>query len=165
MISKSISATVSWSWRHALQGLFPLTLPWIPLFLFADHFYDAAPEGSRWHHVIEILLVPAFLFGGVLLSLLLYRLWPGFLRVPGRVPIWFLVTRILANTLIVYVVLTLLTVFVSLLIDPPPWKSDNLQYIPLVFFAVVFYPPLLTPIIALIAIWRSIIRKAGETLY
>ena len=164
MISIFNLPIVSWVRRHALRLLFPLTLPWVPLFLFANDFYNAMPEGSKFHNLIENLLVPAFLIVSVLLSILLYRLWPSFLRVPGRVSVRFLLIRIIVNTLLVYVALTIITILVSLLLDPPPWKSNNLQYIPLVFFAVVFYPPLLTPKVSLITIWRSILRKAEETL-
>ncbi|HHD64412.1 MAG TPA: hypothetical protein ENK96_08650 [Desulfobulbaceae bacterium] len=158
------SSAFSWAWNNALRLLFPLTLPWVPLFLSADFFYNAVPEGRWLHSIIEDFLVPAFLVASIIFSILLYRLWPGFLRVQGRVSVWFIFTRIIVNTFLVYIILTVVTVLVSLLIDPPPWKSDNPQYIPMVFFTVFFYPPLFTPLFALIAIWRSILVKARESL-
>ena len=163
MMTNSGSREIPWILRHSLRLLFPLTLPWIPLFLFANDIYNAVPEGHRYHTLIENLLVPAFLSFSVLLSIVLYRFGPGFLRVPGRVPVSFWVLRVIIHPLVIYILLTILTLFVSLLLDPPPWNSNNPQYIPLVFFAVVFYPPLLTPIVAFITIWRSILQKAEET--
>jgi len=50
-------------------------------------------------------------------------------------------------------------ILVSLFIDPPPWKLDKPYYIPMIFFAVMFYPPVLTPMFALITIWRSILKS------
>jgi len=155
--------TVSWVWKNALRVLFPFTLPWIPLFFSAEYFYNVIPEGKWFHDLIEILLIPAALVVSMLFSVMLYRLWPAFLRVDGKVTIWFIVKKLLVNTLLVFVVLTVITVLVSLFVDPPPWKSDNPQYIPIVFFAIVFYPPLLTPMFVLIAMWRSILLKDRES--
>lgn len=157
------SPDIPWILRHSLRLLFPFTLPWIPLFLFANDIYNAVPEGHRYHTWIENLLVPAFLTFSVLLSIILYRFWPSFLRVPGRIPARVWVIRILVHPPLIYILLTILTLPVSLLLDPPPWNSNNPQYIPLVFFAVVFYPPLLTPMVTLITIWRAILRKNEET--
>jgi len=148
--------------RHALQALFPLTLPWVPLFFFAGDLYGAAPEGSLWHYLIENFLIPGVLAASILISLILYHIRPDFLRIPANVSVRFLVSRIIIHFLLVYLVLTVLVLFFSLLIDPPPWDSKSPQYIPLVFFAVIFYPPLLTPVIAIISIWKSACRKAGK---
>lgn len=156
------SNTTIWSWagENRFRILFPFTLPWIPLFYFAEYLYGLAPEGSVLHNLFESLIVPGALVVSALFSIALYRLWPSFLRVKGKVPVWFAVKKIVINTLLVFIALTVLTVLISLLIDPPPWESDNPQYIPMVFFAVVFFPPLLTPIFALIAIWGSIVRNS-----
>lgn len=162
MMQRSHSTALSWVRDNALRILFPLTLPWVPLFLSVDYFYKVMPEGSRLHNLIEYLLVAGFLVASIFFSILLYRLWPGFLRVSGGVSIWFVVTKIIVNTVFVYIALTVVTVLVSLVIDRPPWKSDNLQYIPYVFFAIVFYPPLLTPVFAVMAVWRSIVRKTRD---
>ncbi len=150
-----------WVGHNALRLLFPLTLPWVPLFLSADHLFKAMPEGSLFHGFLEHLLIPGALALSILFSLLLYRIWPGFLRIAQKVPFGFLITRTLINLILVYVILTVLTVAVSLLLDPPPWQSENPQYIPLVFFAVVFFPPTLTPTLAIIAIWRSIVKRTA----
>lgn len=66
---------------------------------------------------------------------------------------------LITRSLFVFLGLTLLVITVALLIDPPPWDSDNLQYIPLVFFATVFYPPMLTPAVTTVMIWRTIVKK------
>jgi NADH:ubiquinone oxidoreductase subunit 6 (subunit J) len=154
---------VSWVGKNALRILFPFTLPWIPLFFSAEYFYNVIPEGKWFHDLIEILLIPAALVVSMLFSVMLYRFWPTFLRVEGKVTLWFIVKKLLVNTLLVFVVLTVVTVLVSLFADPPPWKSDNPQYIPIVFFTIVFYPPLLTPTFVLIAMWRSILLKDRES--
>ncbi len=117
------------------------------------------PEGTLLHGLLEHLMVPGALALCILLSILLYRIWPAFLRIPQKVPIGFLLTRTLINLVLVYVILTVVTLVASLLLDPPPWQSENPQYIPLVFFAVVFFPPTLTPTLAIIAIWRSIVKQ------
>lgn len=153
----------TWVWKNIFRILFPFTLPWIPLFLGAEYLYDIAPEGSWLHNSIETLMVPGALVVSILLSIVLYRLWPSFLCVEGKITVWFAVKKIVVNTLLVFIVLIIATVVISLLIEPPPWKSDNPQYYPIVFFTVVFFPPLLTPIFALIAIWRSILLKTLET--
>ena len=154
--------SLAWVGYNALRLLFPMTLPWVPLFLSADYLFKAMPEGTPLHGFLEHLLVPGGLALSVLFSMLLYRIWPGFLRISQKVPLGFLITRTLLNLVLVYVILTVVTLVVSLLLDPPPWQSENPQYIPLVFFAVVFYPPMLTPTLTIIAIWRSIVKRTAE---
>ncbi|MBT8358712.1 MAG: hypothetical protein KJO61_13200 [Deltaproteobacteria bacterium] len=161
-MTSSNTSLVSWVGKNALRILFPFTLPWIPLFFSAEYFYNVIPEGKWFHDLIEIFLIPAALVVSMLFSVMLYRLWPAFLRVEGKVTVWFIVKKLLVNSLLVFIVLTVVTVLVSLFADPPPWKSDNPQYIPIVFFTVVFYPPLLTPMFVLIAMWRSIVLKDRE---
>ena len=89
------SPVFSWVLNNALRLFFPLTLPWAPLFLSADFFYSAVPERGWLHNIIEYLLVPGFLIASIIFSILLYRLWPGFLRVEGRVPILFVLKKII----------------------------------------------------------------------
>lgn len=74
MISTPGSSAASWVWEHLLRLIFPLTLPWAPLFLVATEFHRLVPEGSSVHDLSERLLVPAFLIASVILSVLLYRL-------------------------------------------------------------------------------------------
>ena len=152
---------VAWLGYNALRLLFPLTLPWVPLFLSADPLFRAMPEGTLLHDLLEHLLVPGALALSILVAILMYRIWPGFLRIDQKVPIGFLISRTMINLILVYAVLTAVTLVLSLLLDPPPWQSENPQYIPLVFFAVVFYPPTLTPPLAIIAIWRSIVKRTA----
>ena len=161
MTKGTFKDSIAWVGYNALRLLFPLTLPWVPLFLSADSLFKAMPEGTLLHGLLEHLLVPGALALCILLSILLYRTWPGFLRIPQKVPLGFLITRTLINLVLVYVILTVVTLAASLLLDPPPWQSENPQYIPLVFFAVVFYPPTLTPPLAIIAIWRSIVKRTA----
>ena len=149
--------------QHILQVLFPLTLPWFPLLLFANELTKALSEGNMLHNLSENLLISLSLAGSGFLCLILYRWRPGFLKVPKTVSFLFLLTRSIINTLGMYVVVTIIVALITLLLDPPPWKSDNVQYIPLIFFAIVFYPPVLTPSLAVISVWRSTVRQAKES--
>ena len=142
-----------------IPGYCPFTPAWIPL-LFPPNIFAIWPQKevcftiqSKHSWFLEPWLSALF-FNNFVSPLAAF-----FLHIKGKVPIWFTIKKICINTFFVFIVLTVLTVLVSLLIDPPPWKSDNLQYIPIVFFTVVFFPPLLTPMFALIAIWRSISQK------
>ncbi|NNK84541.1 MAG: hypothetical protein HKO91_03185, partial [Desulfobacterales bacterium] len=137
-MTSSNTTLLSWVGKNALRILFPFTLPWIPLFFSAEYFYKVIPEGKEFHDLIEILLIPAALVVSILFSVILYRFWPAFLRVDGKVTVWFIVKKLLVNTLLVFILLTVVTALVSLFIDPPPWKSDNPQYIPIIFFTIVF---------------------------
>lgn len=163
MIENFESPLLTWLRQNSFRLLFPLTLPWIPLFLFANDLYSIVPDENRFHHVFENLLIPLSLLLSVFLSWLLYRGWPAFLLIPKKVSLRFLVTQVIFKTLFVYIFLTAITIVFSILLDPPPWKTDNLQYIPLVFFAVIFYPVLLTPPVAIVAIWRALLQEARTT--
>ena len=149
--------------QHILQAIFPLTLPWFPLLLFANELTKALSEGGVLHNFSENLLISFSLAGSAFLCLILYRWRPGFLKIPKTVSFLFLLTRSIINTLGMYIIVTIIVALISLLLDPPPWKSDNVQYIPLIFFAIIFYPPVLTPSLAVISVWRSTLRKAKES--
>ncbi len=159
-------AKISFEWlrENILKLSFPLTLPWIPLFWVADFLYRKFPEGNSLHNFIEILLVPGGLGISIFLSLVIYRLLPEFLSISQKVPLKLWLYALISRSVIVYLGLLLLTFILSLVVDPPPWNSENPQYIPLVFFTIVFYPPLLTPPIAIIVIWRSIMKKLENSL-
>lgn len=75
------------------------------------------------HNLIETFLVPGALAISILFSIILYRLWPVFLRVDGKVTIWFVLKKMLVNTLLVLITLTIVTVIASLLLDPFSPKS------------------------------------------
>lgn len=154
----SVTGGLLWVRTNALRLIFPLTLPWIPLFLSAEYFYNLTPEGEWLHKILESVLIPGALVVSILVSMLMYRLWPAFLRVDSKVTVWFVLKKTLVHTVVVYFILTIATVLVSLLLDPS-WESKDVQHIPYVFFAVIFYPPLLTPVFVIIAIWRSILQK------
>ena len=144
---------------NVLRLFFPLTLPWIPLFWAAESLSRNFPEGSSLHNVIEIFLVLGGLGVSIFLSLVIYRLLPEFLRIPKKVSLKIWLYTFITRSVIVYLGLLFLTFILFLVVDPPPWNSENPQYIPVVFFAIVFYPPLLAPPITIIVIWRSIMKK------
>ena len=147
----------------ALQAIFPFTLPWFPLFFVYNDLIHAFPEGSLLHNISEKFPVPFSLAASILLCLPLYRWQPDLLKIPATVSFPFLLVRGVVNTPLMYVAITIAVALISLLLDPPPWKSDNLQYIPLVFFTVFFYPPVLTPALAVVSIWSSALQKARKS--
>ena len=159
-------AKISFAWfrENVLELSFTLTLPWIPLFWTAEFLYRNFPADSSLHNVIDIFQFPGGLGVSILLSLVIYRFLPEFLLILQKMPLKFWLYTLISKSIIVYLGLLLLTFLLALVIDAPPWNSESPQYIPLVFFAILFYPPLLAPPIAIIDIWRSIMKKLEMSL-
>jgi hypothetical protein len=147
--------------------LFALALAWALLWLgfwvFGEQLEALNPlaEGYRLHALSEEYLPPLVfvLLAGVVTAIVV-RFWPGFLRLPLSVtPLRVLLTLLLAVP-IVALALVVALIAVSLAIEPPPWESDNLQYVPLVFWVAPLGTMALTPIISLVVAWWWIIQHS-----
>jgi len=153
----------SWFQQHLLRGLFVVALCWLtvvaPLLLFGDALFEIVTEGSFFHDILENWFMPIALLVGLVVSFLLFWVWSQLLKVPPETSLRFQLTRLLLYGVIVYVVLTVVVAVGSMIIDPPWRESDNLQHIPLVFYATLFYPPVLAPIVTVLVFWRMALRK------
>lgn len=164
-----ITGIVSWLREQLLRLLFPLTLVWFFLEMFAgeiDKLFGLVliPEEHRLHNIIEVIIavtVPVILigiFGAISTSL--YRRWHGFMLVPQSISLSFLIIRLLVYAPLLFVLLTVSS-FVGwwLLVVMPFEDPKHTQYGLSAAFAAIFYPSILTPVITVIVVWLSSLRK------
>jgi hypothetical protein len=148
-----------------LQVLLSFAILWavIPLPLGLGDWIVArfTPEGHRLHGAMELVAGPLVVaICAVLLTALVRRFARGLLRLPDSVPprrIFFRVALCLPLALLATFILF---VGVSLILEPPPWKSDDVQHVPIVFFLATIGPILLTPVVAVVAAWWWLRRRA-----
>jgi len=153
-----------------LQGLFVLALAWTGLgtaFLLPERWSKGpvfGAEGEAIHRFVEDFFPPlvALVVAGIV-ALVLFRLVPRFLRVPEASSVGRVVFRLLVAVPVVFVALLVFFIALGLVLDPPPWDSENPQYIPQVFFLATFGPAWLAPLATVIAagIWTR--RKDGRS--
>jgi len=151
---------------RCLQGLFALalawTLFWLGIGLFGQQIegLNPVPEGNRLHDVLEEYIPPlvVIVLAGAVTTLVI-RFWPGFLRVPSRVASSRVLVSLLLAVPIVAIALLIVLSAVGLALEPPPWKSDNPQYIPVVFWVVPLGTIVLTPVATLVAAWWWVVRR------
>lgn len=143
-----------------LQGLFALalawTLFWLGIWLFGEQIgvMNPVPEGNLLHNVFEEYLPPlvVIVLAGAVTTLGV-RFWPGFFRVPRQVASSRVLVSLLLAAPIVAIALLIVLVAVGMALEPPPWKSDNPQYIPAVFWVAPLGTIVLTPVATVVAAW------------
>ena len=164
-----ITGIVSWLRERLLRLLFQLTLVWFFLEMFSgeiDKLFGLVliPEGHRLHNIIEVIIaiiVPVILiiiFG--VISTFLYHRWHGFMIVPQSISLSFLIIRLLIYAPLLFVLLTV--IFFTgwwLLVVIPFEDPKHTQYGLSAVFAAIFYPSILTPVITVILVWLSALRR------
>ncbi|MDH4038588.1 MAG: hypothetical protein OEX18_13435 [Candidatus Krumholzibacteria bacterium] len=148
-----------------LRILFALAVVWavIPFPLgFADWIVERfAPEGHPLHHILELALGPAIVAAAaVLVAALVRRFAHSFLRLPDSVTLRSLLYHVLAFLPVACMVWFVVFSIISIIIEPPPWKSDNVQYVPIIFFLATSGPLMLTPLGAVVTAWWWLRRRA-----
>jgi hypothetical protein len=143
-----------------LQGLFALalawTLFWLGIWLFGEQIdvLNPVPEGNRLHNVFEDYIPPlvVIVLAGAVTTLGV-RFWPGFFRVPRQVASSRVLVSLLLAAPIVAIALLIVLVAAGMALEPPPWNSDNPQYIPAVFWVAPLGTIVLTPVATVVAAW------------
>lgn len=148
-----------------LQVMFSLALVWalVPFPLIVSEWAAGrlrpSPYASRGG-LNELLEAAVIAIAAVIVMALLRRFAPRFLHVPEDTAPRTVVTRFLLMVPPALVACFLFFAAISLVLEPPPWKSDNPQHVPVIFFLATLGPLLLTPTAAVIAAWWWIRRKA-----
>lgn len=145
--------------EHWLQIVFALTLTWavFPLLTLPMDWVvrlSRLNEGDILHIWVEHLT-----FGIVVLIMsfstiaIILHIAPDFLRVSSKMKVSWLLLSLLVSVPLVFI--TVLAIFIALgiFVEPPPWPSDNPQYIPIVFYLAGIGPYLITPAASIIAGW------------
>lgn len=152
-----------------LPGVFALALAWTLFWLgvwLLGHQIDAlnpAPEGTRLHDAFENSVPPlvAIVLAGAGTTLGI-RSWPGFLRITGEVSLSRILVSLLLAAPLVALALLIVLGAVGLALDPPPWKTDNPQYIPAVFWVAPLGAIVLAPVATVVAAWWWAIRRGTD---
>lgn len=152
-----------------LQGLFALALAWalfwLGIWLFGEQFEvpSPVPEGNRLHDVFEEYSPPlvAIVLAGALTTLGI-RSWPGIFRLPRQVASSRVLVSLLLSAPIVAIALLIVASTVCMVLEPPPWKSDNPQYFPAVFWYAPLGTIVLTPVATVVAAWWWAVRRRAE---
>jgi hypothetical protein len=154
-----------------LRGLFALALAWTLLssgiWILGEQFGvpNPAPEGTWLHIAIEDALPPLVAIGlaGVITTLVI-RFLPGFLHFPQQVTSSriLLAFTLAAPLVALFLLISVSTLFVAL--EPPPWRSDNPQYFPAVFWYAPLLTTALTPVGTVIAAWWWVLRREKRRL-
>lgn len=149
-----------------LQGLFPLAVAWaLPLvILLVIGFDNPFPEGAGLHRLWESALFHATL--AVILvagcygtAWPVYRRWPGFLRLPGGVSVWFVLIRLVVYGVLLFVaptaaVLSFLTTYVNVVRPADPQYGMGAYWT--TFLSALF----LTPMVTVLLVWWAAVRRA-----
>lgn len=149
-----------------LQGLFALALAWalfwLGIWLLGEQLEvpNPVPEGNRLHDVFEEYIPPlvAIVVAGAV-TILGMRLWPDSFRVPNQVASSRVLVSLLLAAPIVALALLILVSAVCIVLEPPPWKSDNPQYFPAVFWYAPLWTIVLTPVATIVAAWWWVVRR------
>jgi hypothetical protein len=149
-----------------LQGLFALALAWalfwLGIWLLGEQFEvpNPLPEGNRLHDVFEEYIPPlvAIVLAGAVTTLVI-RFWPGFLLVPKQVASSRVLVSLLLVASIVAIALLIIVSAVCMVLEPPPWKSDNPQYFPAVFWYAPLWTIVLTPVATVVAAWWWVVQR------
>jgi hypothetical protein len=152
--------------RRGAQGLFALALAWtfywLAAWLVGREFdlLNPAPVGSRLRDLfaawVPVVVATAVAIGATLLAA---RRWPGFLRVPEKVALPRVLVTLAVALPVVAIGLLVLLGIVGLALDPPPWPTDNPQYIPLVFWLAPLGTIVLAPLATVGAAWWWLRRR------
>jgi hypothetical protein len=148
----------AWLRRNGLRILFTASLAWAVLGLFMETIFGWVPDERR--AVIEPLLIAATTLACVIAVWAISRCRPGFLLAPPGVSLATWVTRGLVVIPLVYVLLAIacgLLAFAGLRIKGDP--SDP-QYGVSLAWAIVWYPAILTPVVSLVTMSRTLSRAA-----
>lgn len=143
--------------EHVLQMLFSLSLVWAvyPLLLMpVDLIVSLIPlhEGHVLHIWAEHLsFVMAVMIVSIALIVLIIYLAPDFLHVTSEMRVFLPLVSLIVSVPFVYAALLAFFVVVGIVMEPPPWSSDNPQYIPVVFYTAGIGPYLMTPSASIIA--------------
>ena len=148
-----------------LQIMFSLAVVWavVPFPLGLSDWIIArfTPEGHPLHGALDLVLGPAVIaVAAVFVAALVRRFARRFLRLPEHVTLRTLLIRVVLFVPLAFVSCFAFFAAISLIIEPPPWKSDNVQHVPIFFFLATLGPMLLTPIVAVVAAWWWIRRRA-----
>ena len=149
-----------------LQAMFLLTLAWA-LFWFISLWYpelikalNPSPEGHWTHLWIEdlvLLLVTATVAG--VSAAIVFRFWPGFLRVPRQATSLRVLISLIFAAPITGIALFFVLGAVSLALDPPWLIRDNPQYIPAVFWIAPLGTIMFTPVASVVGSWLWAVRR------
>jgi hypothetical protein len=153
-----------------LQGLFAPALAWaifwFGFLLLGEQFEVLNPvsEGNPLHNAFEEFIPPlvAIAPAGAITALVI-RFWPGFLRFPKQAALSRVLVSFLLAAPIVAIAVLIIASAVCMMLEPPPWKSDNPQYFPAVFWYAPLFTIALTPVTTVVAAWWwAVRRKTGR---
>jgi len=153
-----------------LQGLFALALAWalfwLGIWVLGEQFEvpNPVPEGNPLHDVFEEYIPPlvAIVLAGAVTSLGI-RFWPGFFRVPKQMASSRVLVSLVLAAPIVAIALLILVSAVCMVLEPPPWKFDNPQYFPALFWYAPLWTMVLTPVATVVAAWWWAVQRRTET--
>ncbi len=128
--------------------------------MFAEELFKWIPQGdhsSVWGLVVLAVIV---ISSGMLVHYLHGR-WPEFLRLPAAVPLWALLFRLVWVSVPIALLLAVLSGVAAYLFWYDP---ENLQDVS-VPFAMMFYPLVFTPFLAIVAAWYLSVRASRRGIF
>ena len=150
------------AWRnHGLRVLFALGLIWAILLGFAEELFSwmtGDPDETLWGWLVLTLVVAA----GCGLTLASCLAWRKFLRIPDTVGPARVAGWLLVSALVVAVVVGIAFAAVEYRHVQQTGNPQNPQYGLSVFFAAMWYPAVLTPVLTVVATWLACRNKTGK---
>jgi len=140
--------------RPALLVLFTISLAWTLLGVL----FIVGPEAET---SVSIVLATVAVTA-ILLTMLLARRYAGFLRLPASVGFLAFAGRLIASLIAVAVVVAVIAGLYAYFFEYTP-DATNPQSGLEIIWAVMFYPTILTPLLALILAWYLCLGASRRT--
>jgi hypothetical protein len=151
---------------HAFLALFTLSLAWAlfqigVMLMLSGGSQLVAREDFFLRNLAENWEPPivAAIVAGLITSVLV-RLAPHFLRVPAHVTTLRLSVSLSVAAASVALLLFLIPMAVTMVVDPPGPRPDDVQHIPIAFWIAPWAAGALTPVAAILIAWRWAVRTS-----
>jgi len=143
-----------------LRVLFALSLGWAFLFPVAAVVEGQAPADANPFigDSLSLLLAAA---GAVVVSILAFRFFPGFLRLSHSISAAFLIARMLLYLPLMFLFLAAILALIEFVHLKATGDPANPQYGMSVLMVALWYPALLTPAATTCAVWLAARREIG----
>lgn len=150
--------------NRVLQILFFLSVAWVSFWVLAqqsESLFGLIPvsEGHWLHNALEVMASPLILLIIAVGAVYCFGRWPWFLKVPESISLGWLTARLLGYApllflLLVAVIYSAWWIFVVSGEDPA-----HSQYGLSAWFAALFYSIYLTPLLTVVVVWLSAVRR------
>lgn len=151
--------------NRVLRFAFAPALGWAVIVAFAGDMErilqrNPVPEGSMFHGLPEIAVGLAIVASAGLVCLLVYRHWPGFLLLERPASWRPVVWRLLIYTPLTFIVTGIIFFSFQWLFVVSGEDPAHSQYGLSAWVAGYYYAVMLTPLVTLIWVWRSLKGKS-----